>query len=133
MNQSAHWHGEMKHVYQIPPIDIFLGMQTAKEYITELVEFEIKAKSQGLEYDTFDGLNLNDFLDKLSSAAGLAARAGWEGELRHGVFVFFLPADGMCSVGFVFKQDNNGTTFVVTEVPLDYLGVEADSMIFHRN
>ena len=53
----------------------------------------------------------------------LATELGWEGDFNFGPSVFFLtdPSRNDMSFGFVFKQYNNGMTFVISPVQLEHL------------
>ena len=69
------------------------------------------------------GKSLRKFLENFDSARKLARVRGWEGDYRAGnePRVFWLPAESEFLYGFVWKQDNNGTIFVVSPRPLPWL------------
>lgn len=48
----------------------------------------------------------------------------WEGDIRGDAYAFFLPYRGHTISGFVWKQDNNGSTFVWSPVALSYLDTQ---------
>jgi len=54
---------------------------------------------------------MNAFLDKKH----------WEGDCAWEPRIFFIPGDVYMEYGFVWKQCNNGTTFVASPVKLDHL------------
>lgn len=62
-----------------------------------------------------------DFATAWRSAKDAAYSAGWEGDFRGKPVVFWVPAESEFTYGFVFKQDNNGTTYVVSPVELPHL------------
>jgi len=65
----------------------------------------------------FDG-----FASEWSQAKELAEKKGWEGDFSHEPAVFWIPLqDTDFAYGFVFKQANSGTTFVVSPKPLPWL------------
>jgi len=68
-------------------------------------------------------LRSQQFLEAISEARDAASKLGWEGDFREEPRVFWLPdADtGELVFGFVWKQDNNGSTFVVSPLPLPWL------------
>lgn len=45
----------------------------------------------------------------------------WEGDIRNGPYVFMIPKEGTMEPGLVWKQDNNGNTFVVTLTELPWM------------
>jgi len=45
----------------------------------------------------------------------------WEGDFRNGPVVMCLPKDEHFEFAFVWKQDNNGTTFVASPIELPWL------------
>jgi hypothetical protein len=51
-----------------------------------------------------------------------STRGHWEGDIRGGPFISGLPRDGYPNALIVaWKQDNNGTTFVGSEIELPWL------------
>ena len=95
------------NVYEIAPIDIgWHHIDTVKETSLKLA----KIPDNVGEYD------LNSFLRLWQSAQFAAGSKGWDGEFRGDPCVFWMPFDDAMRCGFVFKQDNNGTTYVVSEV-----------------
>lgn len=53
--------------------------------------------------------------------------SGWEGDVRDDeLYVFALPSDSCeTKIGFIWKQENNGSTFVASPYPLPWLGLQA--------
>lgn len=52
----------------------------------------------------------------------LARKLGWEGDVRGKDCAKFLIPDEMgFAEGFIWKQDNNGTCFVISPIPLPHL------------
>lgn len=111
------------YAYGVGPIDWnWVRLKTLKETLTDIVNSN--------ELDSFtdqdDGVavdEVRDFLSNWEAAKLLAAEKGWEGDFRVGPYVFWLPSETKNSFvyGFVFKQDNNGMTFVVSPEPLSWL------------
>lgn len=62
-----------------------------------------------------------EFLEAFKDAKDKAGSAGWDGDFRDGPVVFWVPGDGRFEYGFVFKQDSNGTTYVVSPHKLPHL------------
>ena len=56
-------------------------------------------------------------------AKTLARARGWEGDFSAGPKVFWLPHEDSMSMlpGFIWKQSNNGITYVVSPLPLPWL------------
>lgn len=53
-----------------------------------------------------------------------SAHMGWEGDITEGPYVFMLPMNdggGTMTAGFIWKQSNNGTTFVVSPFEMPWL------------
>lgn len=63
------------------------------------------------------------FCRALAAAFDAAVDAGWERDFKGsgGVRCFALPAQDEPKWGFVWKQENNGFTFVMSPVGLPYL------------
>lgn len=63
------------------------------------------------------------FMAYWDRAQQAAMAQGWEGDFRGRPFVMWVPSYDRCDLvpAFVWKQDNNGTTFVVSPVELPHL------------
>lgn len=121
-------HGTHKHdpiyAYQLNPIDFWAGWTKAKKAVRpvhfgpgEFIEAEL------------DLIDPEVWERQWNLAQAAAAKVGWEGDVRGEPYVIGLPEDGAISGGggrFIigWKQDNNGTTFVVSPVRLPWLEEE---------
>ncbi|MGQ4879209.1 hypothetical protein ACOJCM_11655 [Billgrantia sp. LNSP4103-1] len=105
-------------VYEIPPIDIgWEHLKSVRETLSDIVSY-------GAAYDggnEIDASEINAFLRSWDHAKELAGTHSWEGDFREEPKVFWLPGDVEFRYGFVFKQDNNGTTYVVSPQELPAL------------
>jgi hypothetical protein len=101
------------YAYHISPIDM------GWEYLPTVGDFVAKIKKDVPQFYS------QEYLDRIvtdfEKAQELAEETGWEGDFRHDPCVFFLPGDVYLNYGFVWKQDNNGNTFVVSPRPLFWL------------
>jgi hypothetical protein len=110
-------------VYQIDPIDFWTGTTSFEEYLRA-------TNAEGNRNDPVDPLNRVPRLraeaevwDRFRSAM-TAAKEGsnWAGDIREGPFVLLLPEPpAMQLAGFLWKEENNGTTYVVSEIALPWL------------
>lgn len=103
-------------VYEVPPIDFgWHHLKTVKETAVAILEFDDRSTE---ELDV-DSSAMDAFLQRWESAKYAARASGWEGDFRNEPCVFWLPSDDDFTSGFVFKQDNNGTTYVISplEIP----------------
>lgn len=106
--------GQQMYIYQLAPVDDFFGAVPVEEWLDTLSS-------------NHRGVSLRDAASQLMNAAFRVATAvgsEWEGDC-HVVHVFGLPpADTYCDLqlGLIWKQGNNGTTFVVSPYPLPWLG-----------
>jgi hypothetical protein len=100
------------YVYAIAPIDIWRGWIKESDYLRSIEKLS--------EY----GYGPEDYQRLKVAALELARRAGWEGDFREGPYVSGLPASDLDSWGEIligWKQDNNGTTFIVSPYKLPWL------------
>ena len=110
----------MFHTYVVPPIDMgWEFLRTVTQTARELGADDAAWASSGHKGSTW--LPAGDFQRAWENAQAAARNAGWEGDFRNEPVVFWLPNDTEFHFGFVFKQDNNGTTFVVSPVLLQHL------------
>lgn len=107
------------YAYSIPPIDSrWHHLHRLEDVSTSLAGGDEEPPGDG---SGFDGDAVSRFATKWEEAKVAAGAAGWEGDFRHEPRVFWLPVDESFEYGFVFKQDNNGDTYVVSPVPLGWL------------
>lgn len=105
--------------YAIIPIDwAWEFLPSVEEAAARFAESDARLMVTGADYEPFYHA---DFWRHFETAKELATAEGWEGDFRQGPRVFFLPGEGEFEYGFVWKQDNNGTTFVVSPHPLTWL------------
>jgi hypothetical protein len=105
-------------VYDIVPIDFgWEFLRTVPETAALIGESEATARLAG--YSGY--IDLAGFLRDVKRAEDLAEKRGWEGDFVHGgPRVFWLPVENEIIYGFVWKQSNNGTTFVVSPKPIPW-------------
>jgi hypothetical protein len=113
-----HW-----YTYSIPPIDTTWDhLRTVNETLKDMADREASSQfGAAQEYQ-----DVQAFLKSWTSAKDAAQDAGWEGDFRGEPVVFWLPMEEF-EYGFAFKQDNNGTTFVISPAPLPWLSKWAES------
>ncbi len=110
-------------VYVCSPIDHnWENLKSVAEYAQELGARDAAVIAErgekGLLY--YDS-TVNDFLRDWNEAKSLAHEHGWEGDFRQGPSIFWLPDETGFIYGFVFKQDNNGTTFIISPRQLPWV------------
>jgi hypothetical protein len=109
------------NTYEVPPIDIGWGnLKTVQETAASL----LATSGEGTQKNDIDDSNLQSFLRSWESAKEAAGQKGWEGDFRLEPVVIWVPNDTEFNYGFVFKQDNNGTTYVVSPVEMPWLESE---------
>ena len=112
------------HVYEISPIDFrWEYLSTIKQVACSIVKGANEYIDQHLDLNVTD-LNVTElqkFIDSWETAKRLAVDKGWEGDFREDPRVFWVPSEGCFDYGFAFKQDNNGTTYVISPIALPHL------------
>lgn len=104
--------------YDINPIDYgWEFLPTLSEVAAKLAAAEAEARIAGDE----TAPRMEDFWANFERAKELAKEAGWEGDYRHEPHVFGIPNEYTLQYGFVWKQHNNGSTFVVSPIELTWL------------
>lgn len=109
------------HAYEVAPIDIgWTRLKTVRATAQELGCENVDAILNGdaFGYETPD---LATFAAAWRSAQEAARQVGWQGDFRHDPVVFWVPGDTDFDFGFVLKQDNNGTTYVISPVEMPHL------------
>jgi len=130
------------HVYMLPPVDMGWGMFKTVRQVIDVACDDIKEQAAHnfdnmLEYGHPIGrleVDISDFLESYYQSLRAAKKTGWwEGDMRHEPVVVPLVRELEGEYGFMWKQSNNGTTFVVTpeEMPhyaqfaMEYCAVSA--------
>jgi len=112
------------YVYELPPVDNgWFFAKTVDEVAHLLAEADTKEKLEGVPVPNLFAPSVDDFLRDWEAAKDAAFGQGWEGTFRSNDqrVVFAVPHEGDFQIGFVFKQDNNGSTYVVSPVEMPHL------------
>lgn len=110
--------------YHLSPIDWnWQYLPTVEEIATRFAADDAALDLN--EAPEYEPRMLPDFLKHFAMAKEMASEVGWEGDWRAKPRVFFLPGETNFDYAFVWKQDNNGSTFVISPHPLSWL----DSLI----
>lgn len=90
------------------------------EFLKQLVDNNFSFDNKDIEL--FEEYTLQ-VTKSFKQAKLLATKLGWEGDFICGPSVFFMPDPDRnnMSYGFVFKQYNNGETFVISPIQLEHL------------
>jgi len=107
--------------YAIIPIDwAWEFLPTVQEIATRFAASD--AELIVADATEFETMYHSDFGKHFALAKRLAREEGWEGDFGgNSPRVIFLPDENTFVYGFVWKQSNNGTTFVVSPQPLPWL------------
>lgn len=107
------------YAYHISPMDFGWSlMSTTQQFMRTLLDYaspEISPKRVAS--------NLADFGRFCEEALEAGDKVGWEGDFRGSETprVMVLPGEVYPYLALIWKQDNNGSTFVVSEVPMPWL------------
>lgn len=110
-----HW-----NIYPINAIDFgWDNLPNVEEVAGRIAKTQASFIIQGYGDENADPLG--DFLRDYKKALELGGSRGSEGDNREETRVFWLPMENNFAYAFVWKQDNNGDTFVVSPVKLPWL------------
>jgi hypothetical protein len=101
--------------YVCPPIDWFYGCMSLSQFLS-------KTSFIDNNFGVIEGLNeLSKTIKLLTSE--MKSMPMWEGDIIGDIYVFALPNPNSSTmdVGFIWKQESNGTTFVLSPIKLDWL------------
>lgn len=98
--------------YHIAPIDFWHGVLTGEELLTTIYR-------QGEPHFAQIAHECQEIARLVAKAEGAFRQMGWEGDIREGPFFFAVPAEPAMLLGYVLKQDNNGSCFVASPVQLE--------------
>jgi|TARA_R100000084_G_scaffold95393_1_gene49196 hypothetical protein len=100
---------ETMFTYELAPVDNFYGSVPLGDYLNEIKFLDRQFYDKELIYRLVSRMETIPL---------------WEGDVTDGVYVFSLPGpngDLSLSIGIVWKQENDGATFVVSEIELPWL------------
>ncbi len=108
------------YAYELSPIDHWGGWRRPEDV------YRVSSAAEGAVPWPGEHLDARGWPDLWARAQRVARKTGygWEGDIREGPFLTVLPPGeyGEPLVVIAFKQDNNGMTYVVSPVPLPWLG-----------
>jgi len=104
------WHWE--HLQSVEAVALKIGIEHA-------ALLSQRDEDDDAYYD--DGVSVDEFLSDWKAAREAATAKGWKGDFRQSPVVFWIPDETGFRYGFAFKQDNNGTTFIITPVQMHWL------------
>lgn len=110
--------------YRIPPIDFWSGAMTGRQLIESAWDTHAPLGHAEAWASTASFCQMVEVLAE-KAEKGFAS-IGWEGDVREGPFYFALPSDGSLLIGYMIKQDNNGSCFVASPRRLEFLDAIAD-------
>ncbi|EIZ2108912.1 hypothetical protein MOQ95_003499 [Salmonella enterica] len=123
--------GSKLYSYAIPPIDFDWEIMPTVESLAGTIKAAIDKLGVNAEYGSEQYYAGQDATNTIWSVAQLymcfsgaierAREAGWDGTNSELPRYFTVPDELDVYVGFVFKQYNNGDTFVVSQIPLAHL------------
>ena len=111
------------YAYHLAPIDYgWEFLSTFEEMVAKTAKYDAELFLREVDAHNIEGTlgyrkNLYDAFIKARQAA---ASVGWKGDFREYPRVIALPEPGGCEMvfAFVWKQDNNGSTFIISPVEM---------------
>lgn len=109
------------YVYELPPIDHnWEHLETVEKIARNLGERVAAQRCMAPWLDEKPD-ELDEFISDWANAKSAAEQVGYYDKPRVDPVVFWIPRGDTFRPGFVLKQDANGTTYVVSPVPLFHL------------
>lgn len=112
-----------KFLYECPPLDDFEALKPFSAYLKAIrppeEEKEERDEETKLLLNDRADFRMREAIQLLIEASYIAAKNSyWEGDINDGPFIVELPEQ---KILIIFKQLNNGTTFLLSPVELPYL------------
>lgn len=107
-------------IYVIPPIDFGWEHLPTVEDTLKAIKRDEEIRSNGGElYDL--AYRSEKFSKDWEQAVTIAKSMGMSSDFRQEPSVLWMPSELQMEYGFVFKEDNNGTTYVVSHIEMPWL------------
>lgn len=107
-------------IYVIPPIDFGWEHLPTVEDTLKAIKRDEEIRSDGRElYDL--AYRSEKFSKDWEQAVTIAKTMGMSSDFRQEPSVLWMPSELHMEYGFVFKEDNNGTTYVVSHIEMPWL------------
>lgn len=107
-------------IYVIPPIDFGWEHLPTVEDTLKAIKRDEEIRSDGGElYDL--AYRSEKFSKDWEQAVTIANSMGMSSDFRQEPSVLWMPSNLQMEYGFVFKEDNNGTTYVVSHIEMPWL------------
>lgn len=115
--------------YAISPIDFDWVLAPKVSSLAERLKGAADSLNLEVDYEKFfessdavsDISSISSVYTQYHNALRCAKEAGWEGDHREPPRYFVIPAETDFYIGFIFKQDNSGVTFVISPISLPHL------------
>lgn len=107
--------------YEVAPIDLgWEFLPTVEEIGSKIAKSEAEAEVKGHASGPY---NYATFMKHFDEAKDAASNIGWYGDYKKYAMprVLFFPDETEFGYGFVWKQDNNGMTYVISRYALPWL------------
>ena len=107
-------------IYVIPPIDFgWEHLPTVQDTLKAIKRDEDIRADGGELYDL--AYRSEKFSKDWEEAVTVAKSMGMSSDFRQEPSVFWMPSELQMEYGFVFKEDSNGTTYVVSQLEMPWL------------
>ena len=108
--------------YTVDPNDINMDFLDSVPGVTATIARH-EAAAAASDSAPWRNLRSQQFLEAITQARAAAGEIGWEGDFREGSRVFWIPNSrtGALDFGFIWKQDNDSATMIVSPLPLPWL------------
>ena len=118
----------MYYIYQTNPVDFFHGLMPIKKVARDFMECPtiVRCTASG-EEESDELFPLFLLAMRCARAVALAKGSYWEGDIRgEQLFVFAIPDPDASPprLGLMWKQDNNGTTYICSPVQIPWIDQE---------
>lgn len=102
------------YCYHLAPIDFWYGVLTGEELLLTVHGRDGRIPNFG------QTARVCQVIDSLvTTAEEVFRQIGWECDVREGPFFFAVPGEPEMRLGYLLKQDNNGSCFVASPIELD--------------
>jgi len=116
------------YIYESSPLDDFHGLSSAKEIVSSFMRRPVYEYYCPNDHST-KFTELFELAMRCARFVSMAEKSHWEGDIGDLHFFAVPQPPDRIAIGLVWKQGNNGTTYICSPIPLPWVETEGGELL----